>query len=282
LPAAVLSAAYVYLTHRVRGAYFDSEGVRIHYTDESRGEPLILVHGFAVNGDLNFRRPGVTRALRAGFRVISLDQRGHGLSDKPRDAGSYGATMAADVVRLLDHLNIERAHVVGYSLGGFVALKAATLYGDRFLSLSVCGAGWERPEESSFLDSMAGLEQELRAGRGVTPIAGNMGDGRKQPGPAHTLWVKLMTSVFNDKDALAAMIGDIPDLAVTEDELRSLPMPVCGIVGSDDNLRAGAEALAKTAPNHRLVIVHNADHFKTPMRREFRNALLDFLGQIAC
>ena len=122
--AAVIGLTLFVVTKRVEGAYFTSRGVTLHYTDEGRGPPVVLLHGFAVNSDLNWRLPGITADLAQDHRVISLDLRGHGLSDKPHLSEGYGLEMAVDVVALLDHLQIDRAQLVGYSLGGFIALKA--------------------------------------------------------------------------------------------------------------------------------------------------------------
>src|SRR5471032_2406661 len=95
--------------------YFDSNGVKIRYIDVGQGEPIVLIHAFGATLDLNWRRPGIVAALSKDYRVVALDCRGHGQSDKPHDAASYGAHMAGDVVNLLDHLTISKAHLVGYS-----------------------------------------------------------------------------------------------------------------------------------------------------------------------
>ena len=76
---------YHNITKRVVGQFFDSNGVKIHYTVEGKGEPVILVHGFAANADANWRVPGITEALAKEYQVICLDNRGHGLSDKPHE-----------------------------------------------------------------------------------------------------------------------------------------------------------------------------------------------------
>ena len=116
--AAIVAAALLvstggglwWLTRRVEGSYFDSDGVRIHFTDEGSGVPLVLLHGFAVNADLNWRLPGLTEVLAREFRVISMDLRGHGLSGKPHDPELYGDTMAGDVIALLD-TSASRRHI---------------------------------------------------------------------------------------------------------------------------------------------------------------------------
>jgi pimeloyl-ACP methyl ester carboxylesterase len=130
---------------RVPGEYFDSNGVRIHYTVEGAGEPLILIHGLAANADLNWRRAGINALLRKDFQVIAFDCRGHGLSDKPHEKEQYGPEMVHDVTRLMDHLKIEKAHVAGYSMGGFIALELAMRYPERVRSVALCASGWKDP-----------------------------------------------------------------------------------------------------------------------------------------
>ncbi|MCX8063757.1 MAG: alpha/beta hydrolase, partial [Candidatus Hydrogenedentes bacterium] len=141
---------YWLITYRTQGEYFNSGGISIHYTVEGKSDPVILIHGFAVNSDINWRRTGVINTLKNNFKVVSLDLRGHGLSGKPHVPNEYGLKMVSDIINLMDHLKISKAHIAGYSLGGFVALKLATLYPERVKSLSVLGAGWEEPKENSF------------------------------------------------------------------------------------------------------------------------------------
>ena len=143
LAAAVAGTVAFALFYRVPGSYFDADGVRLHFRDEGSGTPIVLVHGFAVQADLNWRWNLCIRRLRnAGYRVLSLDVRGHGLSGKPHHPEAYGVELVDDVVRLLDHLGIEKAHVAGYSMGGFITLKAITRHPGRFHSGIICAAGW--------------------------------------------------------------------------------------------------------------------------------------------
>jgi pimeloyl-ACP methyl ester carboxylesterase len=90
--------------------FFDSRGVKIRYVDVGRGEPVVLIHGFSSSLDANWGQTRVIDALAKYFRVVALDCRGHGKSDKPHDAASYGLAMIDDVARRLDHLGIAKAH----------------------------------------------------------------------------------------------------------------------------------------------------------------------------
>lgn len=260
--------------------YFDSDGIPIHYTDVGKGSPVVLIHGFAVSSELNWRLPGVTRVLARDRRVISVDLRGHGHSGKPHDSDRYGAHMVRDIVRLLDHLDLGNAHLAGYSLGGFLTLKLATDAPERVRSASVLGSGWERPGNSALLAALPRLADALEAGHGVGPIAGNFGDERRKPGLGHKLWVKLMTRYFNDQRALIGVIRSIPSLAVSEAELRALDVPLCSIVGSRDPLIESAEAMAEVVRGHAVIVIPDADHIQAPARRELHKALRDFLQRV--
>ena len=272
-----LGASYLLITHRVEGNFLNSAGIPIHYTDEGTGEPVLLLHGFAVNADLNWRRPGITRALAHEFRVVSLDLRGHGLSGKPPEPSRYGIEMVEDVNRLMNHLEIEKAHVVGYSLGGFVSLKFAAMHPDRLFTLSPLASGWEKPDNSDFLNALKKLAGALESGKGIAPLSGYLGGERKRPGLLHTWWVKLMTGYFNDSQAIIGVINGIPDIALTEEDVRRISVPVLSIVGNRDPLMAGVDAMKGLVRDHTVVIVQDSDHIMTTMRPEFIEALMDFL-----
>ena len=97
--------------------FFDSNGVRIRYVEQGQGPAIVLMHGYTGTLDRHFIANGVFANFAKDYRVIAMDLRGHGKSDKPHDPNAYGETMAGDVVRLLDHVKIPRAHVLGYLLG---------------------------------------------------------------------------------------------------------------------------------------------------------------------
>src|SRR3954462_13915349 len=101
--------------------------VEIAYLDQGAGEPIVLVHGFASNKEVNWVQPGwVSTLTRANRRVLALDNRGHGQSAKLYDpAGYHTDTMAGDVAALIEHLGLQRADVMGYSLGARIATVLA-------------------------------------------------------------------------------------------------------------------------------------------------------------
>ncbi len=113
---------------------FDSNGVKIVYFVQGEGEPVVLIHGWLSSAGINWALPGTSDLLARDFQVIALDVRGHGLSDKPTKDDAYGPELVEDVVRLLDHLKIKKAHVVGYSMGGIIAANFIVKHPDRVLS----------------------------------------------------------------------------------------------------------------------------------------------------
>lgn len=276
--AALGSAAFfLQLGHRTVGQLFDSGGVQIHYTVEGEGEPVVLVHGFAVNADMNWRRPGITKKLAARYKVISMDTRGHGWSGKPTEPEQYGANMAEDIVRLLDHLGIEKAHVVGYSLGGFITMKLLTEHPERLLSAAPCAAGWARVDDKREL--LAELATSLEEGRGFMPLARHLEPEGKEPAWFKVALMNLTLGYLNDEAALANVMRGATGLAVTEESLRANTVPVLSLVGSKDPLKQGIDAMTGVLAHHEAVIIDGADHITALGCPEMADSLLAFLAK---
>jgi pimeloyl-ACP methyl ester carboxylesterase len=265
-------------TRRPRGRHFDADGVPVYYCDEGSGPVVVLVHGFAVTGNVNFRWPGITEALARDFRVLSLDLRGHGRSGKPHDPRHYGEEIVRDVVRLLDHLGIERAHVVGYSLGGFVTLRLAASHPERLARVAIAGAGWEPPNNSEFVATLVRVAEELRQGRAVDPLVDGFPNELPAPGPAQRAWLWANARLFNDHRALAAMLTTVPSFAVSEDELRAIELPICSIVGTRDPLIRSVRAMQGKVADHQVTFIEGADHLGAAAHPELLDVLRQFLA----
>jgi pimeloyl-ACP methyl ester carboxylesterase len=124
--------------------FFNSNGVRIRYIVAGNGEPVIFIHGFASNAGM---WEAIVTDLSPTYATIALDCRGHGRSDKPHEPRRYGIEMVNDVVRLMDHLGIKKAHIAGYSMGGAIVMKMLVEHPDRFLTAIVGGnAGYRSGE----------------------------------------------------------------------------------------------------------------------------------------
>jgi pimeloyl-ACP methyl ester carboxylesterase len=152
----------------VESLMFDAHGVKIHYLLEGAGEPVVLIHGLYSSARINWQLPGTIAALAADHQVVALDLPGFGRSDKPGAADAYGLQWLEDISLLLDQLKIGKAHIVGYSMGGIVALKFIAEHPDRVLSGTLGGMGW-LPEGSGL--QMVWEHMHDPAARGVARLA---------------------------------------------------------------------------------------------------------------
>jgi pimeloyl-ACP methyl ester carboxylesterase len=271
-------AAYLYRLFWKKGEFFEANGVRLHYVEAGHGTPVILVHGLAFSHAAEWKLPRIFQRLSKRYRVIALDNRGHGKSDKPYDPSQYGQELVHDIVRLMDHLGIAKAHVVGYSLGGFITLMLALRHPERLLSAAPCGAGWT-PNPAEELKLLYSLSEDLEQGRGITALLKWLqAPGKPLAGPV--LWFgNLVTCAFNDDKALSCLLRNVPALVPTEGEVRGNVVPCLAIVGANDHMKVFADQMAAVMPNLELVVIPGCDHHTTPMNRKTVLALMAFLDR---
>lgn len=246
--------------------YFDSAGVRIHYRDEGAGEPVILVHGFASTAEHNWGGTGWISALAKKYRVIAPDVRGHGLSDKPHEPGAYGyANMGADVTRLMDHLGIARAFLVGYSMGASIAIELMLSRAERFRAIVLGGIAYDD-----------GLED--KRDRDAIAAAYRADDPATIKSPVAKAYRRFAESMPNDLHALAALI-DAQRTPFEVAKLAAVRMPVLIVVGSNDNAIGDPQPLPKMIPGARLVMLDGRDHLTAPADPRFKEIVIDFFGK---
>jgi pimeloyl-ACP methyl ester carboxylesterase len=256
--------------------FFDSDGVRIRYVERGEGEPIVLIHGFSRNVELSWIDPGLLNSLAADHRVIALDCRGHGKSDKPKEAGTYGLSMIEDVRRLLEHLEIGRAHIAGYSMGGRIALKFAALHPERVRSLVLIAAGGARPDDDHRLwDRVAA---SLENGDGIRPLIEHIWpSGEPAPTEAQIDAISEQTLASNDARALAAVARQYREFATSKSELRCIRVPVLAVIGSRDAFRPSVDRLAALMPQVTVVIVDSASHVSILEHSALRRTIIAFL-----
>ena len=281
---AVLASVFLWSGARAEEKSFDSNGVRIAYIDEGKGEAVVLLHGFAASSEemwtkMPFATIQFVSALK-DYRVLAMDFRGHGKSDKPHDPKKYGAEMAEDVVRLLDHLKIKKAHVVGYSMGAVVAGKLLVTHPDRLLSVTFGGAGPEFQPPKELVSVMEATAESLEKGKGITPlIIGLTPAGETKPTPEQVAGFNALFMGNKDQKALAAVLRGMPGLTVTAAELRANKVPVQFVYGSREAtfLKDLIAASKKVLPKARVVVIEKGDHTSTFLTPEFRKAVVEFL-----
>jgi pimeloyl-ACP methyl ester carboxylesterase len=205
--------------------FFDSNGVRIRYVDQGSGQPVVLIHGYT-GSIAGWVETGVLPNLEKDYRVIALDCRGHGKSDKPHDPQSYGIQMGQDVVRLLDHLNIARAHIVGYSMGAGITAKLLTTNPDRFLTATLGGAAgrqnWTAQDEAAAEAEAVELEQGMPFRSLILRLAPT-----DQPKPTDEVIQARSQQLLrgNDRLALAALVRSRGEQTVSEVQMAAVQVP---------------------------------------------------------
>ncbi len=257
---------------------FDSNGVKIQYTVQGEGEPVLLIHGFAVNKDLQWGLPGIIKELAKTHRVIAYDNRGHGKSGKPTDPKKYGLEMVEDAVRLLDHLKIKKAHVVGYSMGAIITGKLAATHPERLLSATLGGAGVYREgtEPPGFIKE---LVESLENGKGMGPlIVALTPPGRPKPPPAAIEQINRMLVGDNGK-VLAAVIRGWKELAVSDEQLKANKVPVLALIGENDPIKKNVDDIKDRMANLQVVVIGSTDHLTAFTSPKFLKTLTKFLDE---
>jgi pimeloyl-ACP methyl ester carboxylesterase len=244
-----------------RDTFFMSGTARIHYVDRGAGQPIVFLHGYTGSLDRHLVASGVAPNLEKDHRVIGFDLRGHGTSDKPYDPAQYGAQMGLDVIRLLDHLRIERAHVVGYSLGAFITGWLLTTYPNRIATATlVAGApplGMTGQSKDSLLRDARELESDVPFRSLVLALTP---PGAPTPTDSAIRALSQQLASRNDVRALAALQRGRSQLVVTPAKMAAVTTPTLGIVGTADPLLKALRELHVAMPQMRLVVVDSATH----------------------
>jgi pimeloyl-ACP methyl ester carboxylesterase len=257
---------------------FLSNGVKIHYIEQGQGEPVLLIHGFSASAMANWVLPGVFGNLAKHYHVIALDNRGHGGSGKPHEIEKYGPEMVEDAIRLLDHLKIEKAHIVGYSMGGFITEKLVVTHPERVICAVVGGAGWSRAEDDhSVIEAVA---KSLEAGNGIAPLMKALTPpGRPVPTDEQVKLRNQMIMANNDPKALAACMRGMLNLETTKQQLENNKVPVLAIIGEKDPLKVGVDNMTGVLANLKVVVVPNGDHMSTFQSPKFIQVINEFLNE---
>jgi len=243
---------------------FDSDGLRLNYEihGPKTGPPVLLVHGFASDYRLNWVGTRWQETLtRAGFRVIGLDCRGHGRSSKPHEPSAYSVgIMAADVVRLLDHLDLAATSYLGYSMGARIGLELVVEHAPRVhrAVLGGIGAGSVIKRADVVVDAF------LHGGPIEDPVA--------------LTFYRFASAVpTNDLQALAACFRGLrrdPSPA----ELAAIRTPILIVIGDRDEIAGSAPDLIELIPSAKLVTLAGRNHLGAVPAREFKQAAVDFLS----
>jgi len=244
--------------------FFDSNGVRIRYVDHGSGPPVVLIHGFSGSLESGWVETGVLPNLATDYRVIALDCRGFGQSDKPHDPKSYGIEMSQDVVRLLDHLNIPRAHIVGHSMGAGITAQLLTTNPDRFLTATLSGAAGRQqwtPQDAAAAEAEAvEFEQGIPFRSLILRTAPS-----DQPKPTDEAIQARSQQLLarNDRLAMAAVVRSRGEQTFSAVQMAAVQVPTLGLIGSADANLAAMKQLPSVLPTLKVVVIEGATHSGT-------------------
>jgi pimeloyl-ACP methyl ester carboxylesterase len=240
--------------------------VEIAYIDEGRGEPIVLIHGFASNKEVNWINPGwVSTLRRAGRRVIAVDNRGHGASSKLYIPDAYHCGLMADDVRaLLDDLDIGRADIMGYSMGARITAFLALDHPERVRSVIFGGLGYRLIEG-------VGLPEDI-ADALEAPSIDDIED------PLGRMFRAFAEQTRSDLKALAACMRGSRQ-TITRAQAKSIEPPVLIAVGSRDAVAGSPHDLAAVIPGAKALDIPDRDHMLAVGDRVYKNGVLEFLNQ---
>ncbi|MDX2204397.1 MAG: alpha/beta hydrolase [Hyphomicrobiaceae bacterium] len=243
---------------------FRSGSLQIAYVDQGDGDPVLLVHGFASNIRANWADPGwISLLRREGYRVVAIDNRGHGASDKPRDVASYAlVNMVEDARALLDHLGLERADVMGYSMGARIAALLAHHHPARVRSAVFGGMG------ANMVRPMRGTE-EIAAALEAPSLD-------EVTSPVGRTFRAFADKTGSDRLALAACMRGSRE-PIGADVLGALRCPVLVAVGTNDDIAAPAEELANLIPGAMALPIPGRDHMLAVGDRVYKTGVVEFL-----
>jgi len=243
---------------------FASDGTRLAYDCVGEGTPVVLVHGFASDRKQNWQNVGWYEALTgAGYRVIAMDCRGHGASDKPHDDAAYGDKMVSDIVSVMDATKVARADVMGYSMGGILTVGLLMTHGERVARAIVAGIG-----ETYFAprSHRKGIAAALRAN-----------DPSTITDPTQKAFRAFASQDGKDLLALAACMSADRTM-YTREQLGRCATPVLVVDGENDVQSGAPEPLAQAFADGRAVVVPRRDHMTAVGDKIYKQAVLEFLA----
>jgi len=254
--------------------YFNNEGVNIYYEIEGTGPDLVMIHGFASNIDDNWRATNWINTLKDKNRLILMDCRGHGKSDKPTNPAQYGLKMMEDIIKLLDHLSIGKASLFGYSMGSRLTLNVL-LHEPKRVKSAILGGFALSDEPTTFIYE--------------TIIKALKAENVKQiKNPIAQEFRRFAESRSGNLDALAAVMSAYvqqPDDMFTskakiKKNLRKISVPLLTVVGSDDFIRGDKALFAKLVPNACHFQIQGRDHLTVVPDPKFHMIVKAFLNYV--
>jgi pimeloyl-ACP methyl ester carboxylesterase len=251
--------------------FVDSDGFKIYYETFGTGDPIVLVHGWGSSLNGNWVRTGWVETLKATRRVVALDVRGHGESDKPRDQAVYGyARMSRDVLRVMDHLGIAKADFLGYSMGSFMGASLLGHARERFTSMILGGIGDETDDSLAVLPKIvAGLR--AKDPTRITDPVGLAYRAFADSDPRNDLEALALSALQMWPEGFPLQLGG-PGLA-------DVNVPILIVDGANDHPYVDTvHKMVDAIPGVRLAVIPDRDHLGVVSDPRFKEHVLAFLG----
>ncbi len=247
-------------------------GVDTAYSDQGAGDGVVLVHGFAASVQENWAKAGWIQMLtRANRRVVAIDLRGHGLSAKVYEPEAYSLSlMARDVLAVVEHLQIKKPDLIGFSLGARVVLELLRQWSDRFLLGVLCGVG------ELLLNPRGDRDPEAFAQAMEAPSADQVNDDMARR------FRLFAEGQGQNLKALAACSRGLNATGTgwTREVLSTIKNETLVIAGSGDELAGSPEALAACFTNAKAKRIPGCGHMDCLTQPMFKAAVMDFLAGV--
>lgn len=265
LPVAALAIAALLAVpaagEDAKSAFFTtSDGLKIHFLElGTRGSPVVLIHGYTANAEGKWLKSNIAQTLAKNHRVIAIDARGHGRSDKPHDPAKYGPRMAADVIELLDHLGVPKAHIHGYSMGGSILTQILARHQDRVITAIYGGSG---PQETD-------PKWIAQVPKDPEPPAAN--DPNAPRGESWSSYPGYDRAALDAVQKYPWKPGD------RDIELSKVKVPVAALVGSLDRPNARTHRLKRELAGAQITVLPGETHGSVHLNPAYTATLVKFI-----
>ncbi len=253
----------------------DSCGISLTFSDQGAGPAVILLHGVTENASTF---DPLIKLLKARFRLIALDCRGHGDSDKPKNPIDYGTNMVEDVLNLLSHLAIDRAYVLGTSMGAEIALRFTVEHPDVVAKLAIIGSGWSGEKEAN---NYTAVGQTLKQHHSFGPwIKETGGMGYFSP---DSIGIATADSMLKGQDigALSSVfLGMHEIIHLSDQDVSDISIPVLAICGELDEERPCLEKMTGKVQNLSLNVIPDRSHMDVGKDPNYFTLIDQFLSEL--
>ena len=261
--------------------YFNNENVKIYYEIEGEGPPVVMIHGFASNLESNWKQANWVKVLKDNYRLILMDCRGHGKSDKPHEDSNYGQKMTDDVIKLMDHLSIEKANFLGYSMGAYMTFRLLLSRPELFISAILGGFVLRFIQD----EKARSIYRENTMRRVEAFRAESIDDVKDPMARAFRQFAELGG---NDLKALAAVTAGLlqerseimESPKQLKETLKKIETPVMTVVASNELIPGDKTLIAQIVPNACHFQIQGKDHLTVVPDPKFHMVVKAFLGYI--